>query len=181
MGETSLFNGDRVLKTSPTIRALAQIDLLNSQLGVIASHMDAHYYPVEDQERIILLQEDLMNISSVLATPPSASSTSKLNRVQLRSELVTGLERDIDEVDAKNPPLRDFILPGGGFLASQFHLARSFARLAEIETLNVREESSYPDEIFIYLNRMSDFLFACGRCYNVGGDVTLKSRHQKTD
>lgn len=37
----------------------------------------------------------------------------------------------IDELDARTPPLKTFVVPGGGLAASHLHLARCVCRRAE--------------------------------------------------
>ena len=57
------------------------------------------------------------------------STRAKLPRIEQRH--VDALERDIDAVNDDLPPLKSFVLPGGGWPSAYFHLARTVCRRCE--------------------------------------------------
>ena len=61
------------------------------------------------------------------------------------------------------PPLKDFILPGGGEAAAACHLARTVVRRAERRTITLAGSESLRPEVTRYLNRLSDLLFVIAR------------------
>jgi cob(I)alamin adenosyltransferase len=86
----------------------------------------------------------------------------------LTSADVDGLERQIDVISETLPPLKTFILPGGGKTAGYLHLARTVCRRAERSMVHL---SDLPDEsvdhwLLVYVNRLSDFLFVLARLAN---------------
>lgn len=70
------------------------------------------------------------------------------------------LERAIDRLDARLPPLTNFILPHGGLLSGFLHQSRAVCRRAERA---VAAMSDAEPSVMAYLNRASDFLFVAAR------------------
>jgi cob(I)alamin adenosyltransferase len=160
LGETSLIGGERVSKASARIDCYGTVDELNATLGLVRTALETskagpHLLPI-----IHRVQNELFNLGAELATP-DPDSRAKLPRVEERH--VDGLERDIDAVNDDLPALKSFVLPGGGWPSSYFHLARTVCRRAErlVVALAQREEvGALPVR---YLNRLSDALFVWGR------------------
>ena len=82
------------------------------------------------------------------------------------------LERGIDEMSAKIPPLSSFIFPGGSPAASQIHVARAVCRRTEREVIAASSREAIPREAIIFLNRLSDYLFTLARYENFLAGVT---------
>ena len=61
------------------------------------------------------------------------------------------------------PALQNFILPGGGLVAAQIHVARATCRRAEREVADLVKAGECVEEAARYLNRLSDFLFTISR------------------
>jgi cob(I)alamin adenosyltransferase len=76
------------------------------------------------------------------------------------------------------PPLKEFILPGGSRTAAQCHVARTVARRAERDYLQLMQNETTPQEGLLYLNRLSDLLFVLCRVLNrtAGKPETLWQR-----
>jgi cob(I)alamin adenosyltransferase len=168
-GETSLFGGKRVLKSSSLVEAYGLIDELNSHIGFIASTIDV--FDVLDFLHII--QSDLFTIGSFLAG-------FKNRKLDMLSKRVSDFEKRIDLMEKDLPELHTFILPGGTTLGSSIHIARSICRRAERQIVYVyqskNEESSHINTddfhtIIKYINRLSDFFFVLGRFVNHAAGV----------
>ena len=69
------------------------------------------------------------------------------------------LEQTLDAFNENLPPLKDFILPGGGMAAAQCHLARTICRRAEREVVTLARHDAVRPEAVRYLNRLSDLLW----------------------
>ncbi len=61
------------------------------------------------------------------------------------------------------PPLKDFILPGGGPAAAACHVARAVCRRAERRCWSLARAESVAPDALNYLNRLSDLLFVLAR------------------
>jgi cob(I)alamin adenosyltransferase len=156
-GTTGLFGGARVSKDDPRVRAYGQVDELNAALGlVLASIQESESQPILRQ-----VQSDLFDLGAELATPPPKAPASMIG-----AEHVTRLERWMDEACATVAPLRSFVLPGGGEAAARLHLARAICRRAERDVVALAREQTFRPMVIVYLNRLSDLLFALARAEN---------------
>lgn len=173
LGFTSLYNGDRVSKGDDIFVTLGFLDVLNVKLGCVIQMLKDNYYSTESINLFKYLQSAIISISSVIATPNVESlSQKRQEKVYFNPNLVEWIEREINEMDSLNPPLREFILPGGSPLSCTLQDARCMSRMAEV-SLNKLSDNGlvYPREIFKFINRMSDLLFAAARRYNTDKDV----------
>jgi cob(I)alamin adenosyltransferase len=76
------------------------------------------------------------------------------------------LERRIDGIEAKLPPLRNFILPAGSDGACFLHLARTVCRRAERSVVALGNREKINKQTIVYLNRLGDLLFVMARLAN---------------
>lgn len=162
-GETGLFNGKRVPKDSEYIEAYGTVDELNSALGVVLSFLKDK----EVKNILCTIQEHLFQLGSDLATPFDDKISKAQTAIRRMGEKeVSILEAWIDAHDAKLPPLKAFILPGGGQSGAYLHLSRTICRRGErLISRLVREGKANP-KVLIYLNRLSDLLFVLARYAN---------------
>jgi cob(I)alamin adenosyltransferase len=160
-GETSLIGGDRVSKADARIECYGTLDELNAVLGLAgealgASAAGSHLLPI-----VRRVQNELFNLGCELATPDPARRA-KQPRIEQRH--VDALERDIDAVNDDLPPLKSFVLPGGGWASAYFHLARTVCRRGERLVVGLAAAHADVGELPVsYLNRLSDALFVWGR------------------
>jgi cob(I)alamin adenosyltransferase len=126
-------------------------------LGVAVSHISKmnHNLP-KDVERI---QSDLFAIGAYLADP----SAQPLKNLPQR---ILEFEREIDRQTNLLPPLRNFILPGGGKAGAAFHLARTVCRRAERHLVTLTQKEEVDENVMKYLNRLSDLFFSTARFVN---------------
>ncbi|MBD3410891.1 MAG: cob(I)yrinic acid a,c-diamide adenosyltransferase [Ignavibacteriales bacterium] len=159
-GETALASGERTPKDAPRLRAYGAVDEANAHIGLAAAEA------ADARTRAILgeTQHMLFAVGSDLATPLDAKVA--FEPVRTPERFVEELERAIDEIEAENEPLREFVLPGGAKSAAQLHVARAVVRRAERETVALAREVDITPAIVILLNRLSDLLFALARYEN---------------
>lgn len=151
-GETSLYGGTRVKKSSSRIRSIGVVDELNASLGVALSFSQI---PKID-DLVNQIQENLFVVGANLAT----------NKESLGENSVAPLEKAIDELDGQLEPLKNFILPGGSQAAAFWHLARTICRRAERSVVSLSKKETVDPEILKYLNRLADLLFVLARTEN---------------
>ena len=156
-GKTSLFNGQRVSKADLRVETYGTIDELNSVLGVVLS---SKYQVLSIKKELIEIQNDLFEIGSSLANP------SLISHLSFLISRVKDFERFIDKMTEQMPPLKNFILPGGGKAGAILHLARAISRRAERRIVELNNRTKIDNNIIIYVNRLSDLLFTMARFAN---------------
>jgi cob(I)alamin adenosyltransferase len=134
------------------------VDELNSYIGLVSDHQT-------DASVVALLraiQDRLFTIGAALACDPGKETKMKIP--DLKEEDITVLEKTIDEMNGILPPLRSFLLPGGGVAVSTCHIARCVCRRAERLCVSLADQPSGAELLIIrYLNRLSDYLFMLAR------------------
>lgn len=149
-GSTGLGDGTRVPKTHARIEAYGAVDEANSAIGMAL----AASIPDDVARVLTRVQHELFDLGGELSVPGM--------RI-ISAEHVTRLEHDLDRLNEPLPPLKEFILPGGGPAAAACHVARTIARRAERRAWALAEHETVASEVPQYLNRLSDLLFVIAR------------------
>ena len=149
-GTTGLADGSRVEKDHPRVVAMGDIDELNSHLGVVL----ANDLPETVRGMLEDVQHALFDIGGELAIPGAHT---------LDDDDVASLETALDALNEHLPPLKEFILPGGGRAAAEVHVARAVCRRAERRLVSLTRSVSINEASRRYLNRLSDLLFVVAR------------------
>ncbi len=165
-GETSLFTGQRVPKNDPVIEAVGTADECNSALGAAIALLpqEEKYQQIKNQLEII--QHALFDVGAHLATPRTRAVNSKLEKTRFDHDGIELLESWIDEMEEQLPSLKNFILPGGHPAAAMLHLARSICRRSERIVTPLNQHAEVSDNVIVFLNRLSDYLFVLSRYVN---------------
>lgn len=151
-GITGLANGERLSKNEPRVMAMGDVDELNSMLGILASLTPTNTY----RHNIEIIQGLLFELGAELANPGADK------RILISD--VDQLEIEIDQMQSKLEPLKQFILPGGDSAAALCHQARAICRRAERQLLELDRHSEIGLQ---WLNRLSDWLFVFARLLNI--------------
>ena len=159
-GSTGLGDGSRVDKYSLRIEVIGDVDELNSFMGLLASQE----LPKDLVDPINRIQHQLFNVGGELSMPKEQF---------IRDRDVQQLEGWIEKFNADLPPLKEFILPGGGMAASACHIARTVCRRAERHAFALDREEVLNANLLRYLNRLSDLLFIMCR--------VIMQQQQKTE
>jgi cob(I)alamin adenosyltransferase len=162
-GQTRLVGGQKVAKDSPRLECYGTVDELSSCIGLARTALEQPGAPAGATELGAVLrrvQNELFNLGSELATLPEDLHP-KQPVVEARH--VTALEKEIDAWNEHLPSLKSFVLPGGGFVASYLHLARTVCRRAERLAVRLGESERLGEQVIPYLNRLSDALFVMSR------------------
>jgi cob(I)alamin adenosyltransferase len=166
-GTTGLIGGKRVPKDSLRVEACGSLDELNALIGVVLSQT----LP-EPVDRILqTVQQHLFIIGAELATPDE----NERQNAGIGDGTVRSLENEIDRMEEKLPPLRQFILPGGSLAGAELHMARTVARRAERHCVSLSRLEKVNPKILRYLNRLSDLCFVLARYVNQ--QLTAQERH----
>ena len=178
-GETSLYTGQRLPKTSKHFEALGDLDELNCHVGLARAFWReengnqvysapgagaVHYRDKPDvttgryyewyalDETLTQIQQNIMMLSSCVATPGS------------KMFIDASIEQEIDRLSAITPPIRNFVVPSGHKLCAQLHVCRAITRRCERKVLSM-------ELTCVYLNRLSDYFFALTRFVSMTLDI----------
>jgi cob(I)alamin adenosyltransferase len=161
-GETSLGDGSRVSKLDPRIAAFGTVDELNSLIGVALVAIGE----AELRDVLERVQNELFDLGADLSVPLAVEG-----RLRVEQSAVDRLEADCDRFNADLPPLKSFVLPGGGDAAARLHVARTVCRRAEREVLLASGPIDLNPLVLVYLNRLSDLLFILARAANAAAGM----------
>jgi len=159
-GDTRLFDGTGVRKHNDRVEAYGEVDELNSFIGAAAAFID-------DGELVTMLndiQKDLFSVGAQLADPGFKERNKP--KFIVSPDRTAALEKAIDAFETELPPLRQFILAGGGRAGALLHVARTVCRRAERRVVSLSEKVDVHPNVIEYLNRLSDFLFVIARVVN---------------
>jgi cob(I)alamin adenosyltransferase len=149
-GDTGLGDGSRVRKDSARVNAYGTVDEANSAIGIVL----AQDLPEPVRACLVSVQHQLFDLGGELCIPGHAA---------IVDADIERLEQLLDGFNDGLPPLKEFILPGGGAAAAHCHLARTIVRRAERETVTLASLETVRPEAVRYLNRLSDLLFVIAR------------------
>ena len=173
-GRTRLATGEPVPKYDARVAAYGTVDEANATVGLARLQCGAD--PWLDQT-LARIQNELFDLGADLATPERDGPLA-WEPLRVTAPQVERLERDIDEMNARQEPLTSFVLPAGTPLAAALHLARTVTRRAEREAVRLAdlEGETVSPEAIRYLNRLSDLLFVAARRANDDGRADVRGR-----
>jgi cob(I)alamin adenosyltransferase len=157
-GTTGLGDGSRVPKENLRVEAYGTVDEANSAIGVVLS---ASALPPDIASCLTEVQHDLFDLGGELCIP---------GHRMIGAAHVERLETALDGFNDALPPLKEFILPGGGPAAAACHVARAVCRRAERRCWSLARAEPVSPDALKYLNRLSDLLFVLAR---------VLARHEK--
>jgi len=164
-GTTGLGDGSRVTKDDPRVEAYGCVDECNSAIGVILA---VPGIPADVRDLLTAVQHELFDLGGELCIPGHRA---------IEASHVLALEQALDGFNERLPPLKEFILPGGGPAAAACHLARAICRRAERRAWTLARVATVEPEPLQYLNRLSDLLFVLARVlarHESGSEVLWK-------
>lgn len=173
-GTTGLSGGERTPKDSLRIDVIGEVDELNCAVGMVR----AHQIRPEIQTVLSEVQHKLFDLGGELSMPGYQA---------IAADDVALLEQELDGFNAELPPLKEFILPGGGPAAAACHLARAICRRAERRLVALARDETINAQGQAYINRLSDLLFVVSRILarDEGGSEVLwrneRERRQRMD
>lgn len=164
-GTTGLIGGTRVPKNDIRIETYGTVDELNSFIGMLTT------YELESHNIAFLrsVQNRLFTIGSYLATDTSKVALKPAS--VLDESAIAAIEQEIDRLDLLLPSLTSFVLPGGAQSGALCHVCRTITRRAERKLFDMNEIHSIDNNIFIFLNRLSDYFFALSRHLTIESGV----------
>ncbi|MGA2399780.1 MAG: cob(I)yrinic acid a,c-diamide adenosyltransferase [Steroidobacteraceae bacterium] len=166
-GTTGLGDGGRVAKESLRVEAYGAVDEANSAVGMVLAVAGL---PEATRRCLTEVQHDLFDLGGELCIPGHRIIT---------PAYVERLEAELDRFNDTLPPLKEFVLPGGGTAAAACHVARAVCRRAERRAWSLARVEDIAPDALKYLNRLSDLLFVLARVlarHETGSEVLWRHR-----
>ena len=164
-GETGLFGGSRISKSSLKVDAYGSIDEAAAFIGVARAFVENK----EIKDILFMIQEKFLVVAAYLA-----SDANGINKLKEKIEIsdIEILEKYIDNYSKQLLPLYKFLIPGEDIQSAVLHVARTVVRRSERRIIALNEQENLQPEILKYVNRVSDILFVLARV--VEDEVAVK-------
>lgn len=151
-GQTRLLSGELVDKDDARVQTYGAVDELQAHLGMAIA--------LTRSERVRSLlqavQEDMVAICAELAS--SGGPGTQLSRRVGRDDAAR-LERSIDEITTSYRLPHHFVRVGASPDSAAAHVARAVSRRCERLIVALNKRAGGLDDLAVYFNRLSDFLF----------------------
>jgi cob(I)alamin adenosyltransferase len=173
-GTTGLWYGGRVPKYSGRPEAYGSIDEAAAALGLCRAACERGTELYED---VLRVQRELFVAGAELATSPEASERLEPSVSRVTQEMVDRLESEVDRYMERVDLPPKFVIPGGTELSARLDLARTSVRRAERRVSALKDQGELVDDtVLMYLNRLSDALFAMARFADEPGPELFEGR-----
>ena len=152
-GSTSLYDGKRVKKYELRVETYGTFDELNAHLCLCEKYVTSE----QNKAWLNKIQDLMIQLSAELATE---NQEMKKRLALITREDSLALERAIDHYLKELPKITSLVMPGRSKGAAYLHVARTVSRRGERLLVRLAEEIEVREELLIYANRLSDFLYA---------------------
>ena len=165
-GTTGLLYGGRVDKDDLRTNAYGTVDEACSALGLARAGLGDE---PDLAAAVLRIQREMFVLGAQLAIhlehwPKLTDGVSRI-----KPDMVDRLEQQIDELTARHPLPKEFVVPGEVAAGAAVDLARSIVRRAERLCVAMLREGLLPDDLLVrYVNRLSDYLFVLARSIEHG-------------
>ena len=171
-----LFGGPRVSKADLRTDACGTTDEAVSALGLARAALAGLPAARELTGLMLRLQRELFVVGAELATHVDKRAKLTDGTSRVTAEMVTWLEREIDQIEAGHPMPNEFVIPGESLAGATIDLARTTVRRAERRAVALSNAGGLPDsQVVPYLNRLADLLFVAARAAD-GGFRPVRTR-----
>ncbi len=169
-GSTGLLYGGRVAKDAPAIEANGAVDEAQAAIGLARAEVERGS---ELDGILIGIERDLYVLMAELATAPVNRAKLSDGVTLVTTAMVEAVERLIDDLTGRFPPVTEFVLPGHDRTSAALDQARTVVRRAERRAIGAMANGSL---VVVYLNRLSDLLWTMARWQEHGDSLPSRQR-----
>ncbi|EFC91803.1 ATP/cobalamin adenosyltransferase [Dethiosulfovibrio peptidovorans DSM 11002] len=145
-GNTSLCNGERVPKDDPRVEAYGTIDECQASIGLARSMCS--FEPIN--ENLKRLEDELYTLMGCMALCEGMEPP--------KTDWMEDMIKEVSSMFTEGE--FQFIRPGECSVCATLHMARTIARRAERQAVRMLRSGTLPLDIFAYINRLSDAIYA---------------------
>ncbi len=175
-GTTGLLFGGRVSKASPTIELNGAVDEAQAVLGLVRAEAPAGS---ELAAVVTSLEVDLWVLMAEVATAPEHRDRLVAGTSLVTPAMVGALEQRIDDLLGRFAMPAQFVVPGANRVAALLDVARTVVRRAERQA--AAHAPAADSLVPVYLNRLSDLLWAMARWQEGDEHLTSRGLHGAAD
>lgn len=153
-GQTSIPGSrQKILKNSIIIKALGELDELNSLIGLgkVKAKKQKNIYQI-----LAKIQNDLFIIQAEISG----------HHKKIEKQRIQEIEKIIDQIEKKLPRIKGFTIAGGTELSALLDYIRTVTRRVERQMVDLKKKNKISPESFQYLNRLSSLFFILARLVN---------------
>ncbi len=170
LGHTSLYNGKKVSKDHPRIKALGEIQHLSymiSRFLVDLKELSKMLNIVDIIHDLQVIMHWMYELSSYIATPRERSIIVQLKNTQFHSYKEKSLHKVITYLETKIPKQTCLLLPLGNKYSCGAYLLSSQTRKVERKIYTTVKETEIEVKTVIpFINRLSDYFYIVARVIN---------------
>lgn len=155
-GQTKLFGGESISKSSLRVDCYGTIDEATSMLGVSYSLTENEFI----KKQINSIQKRLFILGAEVASDEKGI---KLLENKIDTKDIENLEMLVDECYKVVGEQKSFIIPGKNQASSSMHVARTIVRRSERKLILLKDKENLREEVLKYVNRLSDAIYALAR------------------
>ncbi len=167
-GTTSLFNGQKVKKTHPRIKALNSVQNLGyiiSQVLLIKHETKKEMYNIDDEIRTI--QNWLFDLGPYIATPLDSSTSEQVKRTEFTEDKEIYIHNRIKWIEKEIPTQTSFIIINGNPFSIGLFRISGKVRTTEIDIISAIENNENEMKTALpFINRLSDYFYVLARYVN---------------
>lgn len=160
-GMTKLIGGASVSKDSDRVQTYGTTDELNTYVGLVISKLGDNAKFKDIVTDLLHIQSCLFDLGTDIANP-----NANANNLRFDKQNIKWLEQEIDKFQNEPPEIKRFILPGGSEISSFLQICRTVTRRAERCLVTLSWSNDVPNQIEVFINRLSDFFYAVARVVN---------------
>ncbi|MCK9162899.1 MAG: cob(I)yrinic acid a,c-diamide adenosyltransferase [Bacteroidales bacterium] len=168
-GTTSLVGGKRVPKYDLRVECYGTLDELNCHLGLVRDLLAQRERKLGKSKKEIesnFINVELLSIINTIFNAQAIVACEDPNIKTLppvKDEHILMLEKRIDLLEGELPKFKSFILPTGYYIFSEMQVSRTVCRRAERLLCKLNDKEGVDDQVLIFINRLSDYLFILAR------------------
>lgn len=156
-GETSLLDNQRVSKNDIRVEAYGTVDELNAHIALLYTIIPDEYcqHTLQQIEKTLFVIQTHLAINNIHNYPYPLTP--------ITPQQVQQLEQAIDTLQQHLPAMHAFIMLDAHTACAQCHIARTVCRRCERRIISLHHKTQVDDNILMYINRLSDYLFVLAR------------------
>jgi len=167
-GYTSLYNGDRMPKNHPRIKALGEIQHLTYMISQYISVTKKENTTIKNAKtQLKIIMHWLYELSAYIATPRDNSTPDKIEQTRFTPDKENDLTKMIHKLEDILPKQTCLLLPMGNKYSCGLYILSSQTRKVERKIYTaIKDNKTEMKDVLPFINRLSDYFYILARSVN---------------